>query len=204
MKVYGLTGGIGSGKSTVANLLRKLGAGVVDADELAREVVRPGTPALAEIVAAFGDGVLLPDGALDRKRLGVRVFSDEAARHRLNAITHPRIAEESARRLAALAAGGAPFAFYEAALLVESGADRFAGLVVVEADPARQRERVVRRDGVDAAEADRRIQAQATPARRRAAADVVLLNDGDLAALEAQVRVLYDRLTAGGPLRLPG
>src|SRR5687767_12231143 len=99
MKVYGLTGGIGSGKSSVARMLRELGYPVVDADEIAREVVQPGTPALAELTASFGDEILDERGELDRKRLGARVFADEEARRRLNAITHPRIAAETARRL---------------------------------------------------------------------------------------------------------
>lgn len=132
MRVIGLTGGIASGKSTVAAMLRALGAPIVDADLLAREVVEPGTPALAEIEARFGAEVLGPDGRLDRKRLGERVFADPGARAALNAITHPRIAQASAAALAELATAGHKVAFYEAALLVENRLhERLGGLIVV-------------------------------------------------------------------------
>jgi dephospho-CoA kinase len=197
MKVYGLTGGIGSGKSLAARRLRTLGAEVVDADEIAREVVDVGSPGLARLVAAFGEEILFPDGALDRKRLGAIVFADASARAKLNAITHPLIAAETARRLAAHSARGLPFAFYEAALLVENGLD---GLIVVETDPATQAARIQARDGIDPAEARRRIAAQATNEQRRAAASVLLRNDDSAAALEAQVDALHARLSRGEAL----
>jgi dephospho-CoA kinase len=201
MKVFGLTGGIGSGKSTVARMLKELGAEVVDADEIAREVVRPGTTGLARLVEAFGAEILSPDGTLDRKRLGARVFADAAARARLNAITHPLIGEETARRMQALAAGGAPFAFYEAALLVDNGAHLgLDGLVVVEASPALQRARVIARDQIDDGEAARRVAAQVDNAARRAVADVVLVNDGTEETLLSAVKKLYDRLRNTGGL----
>jgi dephospho-CoA kinase len=202
MKIYGLTGGIGSGKSTVARMLRGLGAEVVDADEVARVVVQPGTPGLAKLVEAFGQDILQPDGALDRKRLGERVFADPAARARLNAITHPLIAEETARRMQALGARGVPFAFYEAALLVDNGAHSgFDGLVVVEADPAAQRARIVARDRVSDEEASRRLAAQVDNAARAAAADVILRNEGAEDALLPEVKRLYERLRDGGGLK---
>src|SRR5258706_12632864 len=121
VRVIGLTGGIAAGKSTVARIFAELGAPVVDADQLAREVVAPGQPALDEIVRAFGLGVLDASGALDRKQLGAIVFADEDKRRALNAITHPRIAAVTQARLAELRARGETLAIYEAALLVENG-----------------------------------------------------------------------------------
>src|SRR5690606_29018251 len=127
---------------------------VVDADQIARDVVAPGTEGLAEIVEAFGREVLLPDGTLDRKRLGDRVFADPAARAKLNAITHPRIGAASAARMAELAETGAPYLIYEAALLVENGIHRaMAALVVVTARPETQLRRLMARDGIDEAAA---------------------------------------------------
>lgn len=199
MKVYGLTGGIGAGKSMVARRLRALGAEVIDADEVAREVVKRGSAGLRQVVDAFGPEVLGADGALNRKKLGALVFADATARARLNAILHPLIAEETARRLRALDARGVPFAVYEAALLVDNGATGFDGLIVVEADPATQAARIMRRDGVDMTEAQRRIAAQVDNAKRRAAATWVLHNDGSEAELTAQVDPLHARLLDGKP-----
>jgi len=205
MKVYGLTGGIGSGKSTAGRLLQSLGAELIDADEIARDVVRPGTPGLRELVAAFGTEILSPEGALDRKRLGSLVFAEASLRARLNSITHPLIAAETARRLQDLGARGVPFAFYEAALLVDNGAHQaLDGLVVVECEPRTQRARIMARDGLSELEADRRLAAQVSNSARRAVADLVLWNDGPPAVLEAGVRALYSRLLVGGELRAPG
>src|SRR5262245_33678266 len=119
--VVGLTGGIATGKSTVAGTFRNLGAGLVDADAVARDEVIPGAPALAELVSRFGDGILLPDGSLDRKRLAAQVFADPEARAQVNAITHPRIAERSQELIRQLAALGHRPVIYEAPLLVENG-----------------------------------------------------------------------------------
>ena len=124
MTVIGLTGGIASGKSTVARMLKERGAAVIDADQLARKIVEPGQPALAELVARFGAAILTADGQLDRKRLGAIAFADEAARADLGRITHPRIAAASAQAIAAWADAGANVVFYEAALLVENRATR--------------------------------------------------------------------------------
>src|ERR1700710_1795961 len=121
MKRVGLTGGIGSGKSTVARLLASRGAVIVDADAIARKVVAPGTPGLAEIVAAFGEGVLQADGTLDRPGLGRIVFAGPVALRKLEAITHPRISAESAQRIAEAEAGGAPLLVHDIPLLVENG-----------------------------------------------------------------------------------
>jgi dephospho-CoA kinase len=196
MRVYGLTGGIASGKSTVARLLGERGAAVIDADELAREVVAPGQPAYREIVETFGPEVLCPDGTLDRKALGARVFADPELRRRLNAITHPRIAALSAERLAALAARGVPIAFYEAALLVENRIhEGLAGLVVVACDEATQLARVMARDGLDEAAARARIAAQLPLAAKVAVADHVIDNSGDLSATAREVDELWRRLS---------
>jgi dephospho-CoA kinase len=196
--VVGLTGGIASGKSTVARLLVDRGARVVDADRVAREVVALGTPALAEIRAAFGDEVLQPDGRLDRARLAERVFGDIAARRLLEAITHPRIAERFVAERLRAEQDGVPLLVYEAALLVESGAHHAVDrLVVVAADPTVQIARIVTRDGVDEAAARARIDAQAPVADKVAQADHVLWNQGSPAELEHQVDALWEELTHG-------
>jgi len=185
--VFGLTGGIASGKSTVARLFVEAGVPVVDADEVARAVVLPGSAGLAAVVAAFGEGVLLADGTLDRKGLGARVFRDASARATLNGILHPRIAAESGRRIAELAAQGFALACYDAALIVERGmADAFRPLVVVATSPDVQRARLVARDGLTTAEADERLAAQAPVAAKLAAADHVIDNDGTLDELRAR------------------
>jgi dephospho-CoA kinase len=176
--------------------MRGLGTPVVDADQVARDVVLPGTEGLSEVVATFGQDVLSADGTLDRKRLGALVFADPAARARLNGLLHPRIAIETARRMEALRHSGVPFALYEAALLVENGAHHaFDGLIVVEAEPAGQRARVMARDEVTAEEADRRLAAQLSNAERRRAADVVLENNGSEEALAEAVRTLHQTLS---------
>ncbi|MEO6951097.1 MAG: dephospho-CoA kinase [Polyangia bacterium] len=198
MRVYGLTGGIGSGKSTVARLLATHGAAVIDADRVARDVVEPGTDGLARVVAAFGSGVVDSDGKLDRKAVGVRVFSDEDARRTLNGILHPLIAAETARRIQALAATDVDVTVYEAALLVESGGWRaFDGLIVVESTAALQEQRVVGRDSISVEDARRRMLSQTSNSERRAAATFVLVNDGSLAALEDKVARLYPLLVSG-------
>lgn len=199
-RIIGLTGGIASGKSTVARMLREMGAEVIDADAIAREVVAPGQPALDEIVQAFGRGVLSPDGTLDRKALGALVFRDAPSRRRLNAITHPRIAAETARRIADASARGLPLVIYEVTLLVENqlhhGMD---GVIVVSLSPEQQVARAVARDamGEDAARA--RLAAQATLADRLAVADYVIDNAGSLDDTRRQVEAAWRDLSAGGP-----
>ncbi len=160
MKVYGLTGGIASGKSTVAKALKALGATVVDADELARIVVEPGRPAYDAIRLRWPQAIG-PGGVLDRKKLGDIVFGDAAQRAELNAITHPRIAEEGAHRLEEAKARGESVAFYEAALLVEGGlAEAFDGLIVVTVPEEVQVARLRSRDDIGDAPARARIGAQ--------------------------------------------
>jgi len=203
--VIGLTGGIASGKSTVARLLAERGAAVVDADQLARQVVEPGQPALAELVARFGTAILTPEGTLDRKRLGAIAFSDPVARADLGRITHPRIAAASAAAIATFADAGASVVFYEAALLVENRAHLgLAGLIVVAASPEVQLARLVERDGLTPEEAQARIAAQAPLSEKLAAATWVIQNDGDLAALTAEVdRVVAQIEAQFGPIRVP-
>lgn len=195
LPVVGLTGGIASGKSTVARAFESHGARVIDADQLAREVVEPGTPGLAAIVEAFGEDVLLADGQLDRKALGARVFADEPARQKLNAITHPRIAALGAQRMMELQDSGAPYLMYEAALIVENGAYRTMGaLVVVASSTEAQTRRVLQRDGLDEQEARARIASQAPLERKLEVADYVVHNDGGLDELRVRVREVHEAL----------
>ena len=190
----GLTGGIGSGKSTVAALLAQHGARVVDADRIAREVVEPGTPGLAAVVAEFGDGVLTAEGALDRPALAGLVFGDPAARARLDAVVHPLVRARAAELVAAAPADAV--VVQDVPLLVETGqASSFDLVLVVEADVDTRVARLVER-GLAAEDARARIASQATDEQRRAVADVVLRNDGDLASLAAQVERLWaERVT---------
>jgi dephospho-CoA kinase len=193
----GLTGGIASGKSTVAAMLREMGAAVVDADALAREVVEPGEPALAEIARRFGPGVIAADGRLDRAALARIVFADEEARRDLGAITHPRVAALAAERTRALADAGAPIVFYEAALLVENGLHRgLSALIVVAVPPEVQLERLIRRDGLSADEARARLAAQLPLAEKIRVADYVIDNAGTVEDTRRQVEALYRKLLA--------
>ena len=179
MRLFGLTGGLASGKSTVAARLRALGVPVIDADQLAREVVAPGNPGLAAGVEAFGPSVLLPDGSLDRPRVAELVFSDPAQRRRLNAIVHPLIGAASAARIAELGARGEAVACYEAALLVENGlVEAFRPLVVVAVAEEVQVARAMARDHATEAQARARIAAQLPLATKVAAADHVIDNSG--------------------------
>jgi dephospho-CoA kinase len=190
LKVLGLTGGIGSGKSTVARLVAELGVPVLDADQLAREVVEPGRPALAEVAATWPQAIG-PDGRVDRKRLGDIVFKDPAQRLRLEAITHPRIQALSEERFADLAQKGHALAFYEASLLVESGRYKeFDGLVVVTASPETQLARLLARGDLTEAEAEARIDAQLPLLAKVRVATHLVDNDGDLEATKAQVERL--------------
>jgi dephospho-CoA kinase len=181
----GLTGGIGSGKSTVSALLAARGAVVIDADRIAREVVEPGTPGLAAVAEAFGPGVLTPDGSLDRPALAAIVFADPAAREKLDGIVHPLVRS----RAAALAAAAPEDAVvvHDVPLLVETGqAGSYDLVLVVQADPDTRIDRLVRR-GLTEEDARARIAAQASDEQRRAVADVVLENDGTPEDLAEQV-----------------
>jgi dephospho-CoA kinase len=196
VRVVGLTGGIGSGKSTVAAILRELGAVVIDADVLAREAVAPGSPGLAAVVARFGPEVLTPDGALDRRALGRHVFKDDAARADLNAIVHPRVGALFAARVAAARAAGAPLVVYDVPLLFESGLQAgFEAVIVAYVDPETQRARVAARDHLPPDEIEDRIRAQRPLAEKAAAAQHVIDNTGTLEATRAQVQALFARLS---------
>ncbi len=207
MHVFGLTGGIASGKSAVAARLRARGVPVIDADVLARDAVAPGTPGLAAVVEAFGPEVLLPSGELDRKGLARRVFGDKEMLARLNGILHPRVAALGVEQTAALAAGGEPLACYEAALLVENGLQHaFRPLVVVSAPEDTQLARAVARDGCTLQEARARLDAQLPLAQKVAVADVVIDNAGTLEDLARETdRALEEILSPrrGGPRALP-
>jgi dephospho-CoA kinase len=195
--LVGLTGGIATGKSTVADILHRLGAEVIDADQLARDVVAPGEPALAEIVREFGD-VLQPDGTLDRKKLGAIVFGDTPRRKRLEAITHPAIRARFLARLQELQdAGFEGLVFFDAPVMIESGNYRnMDRLVVVLTDESTQRGRLMERDGMTAGEAARRMATQMPVADKAKLADHVIDNTGDRAATEARTREVFDALLA--------
>lgn len=193
----GLTGGIASGKSTVANLFAARGVPVIDTDEIAREVVAPGRPALARIVQEFGREVLDAVGRLDRRRMRELVFSDAGRRQRLESILHPEILREMASRSAQ--AGGA-YQLLVIPLLVEGRhEDEVDRVLLVDSAPEQQVERLLRRDGETPARARTMLAAQASRAARLAAADDVIRNEASLAELESQVARLhesYQRLAA--------
>lgn len=194
MRIWGLTGNIGAGKSTVARLLAARGVPVVDADQVAREVVQPGRPALREIAARWPQ--VVNNGELDRKALASVVFANAQDREELNHITHPRIAEEVSARLGALAGAGHPAAVYEAALIVENGLDEgLDGLIVVTAPEAVQIARLRLRDGMAEAEARARIAAQLPQAEKVRRATFVIENAGSEAELAAQVEQLVRKLS---------
>jgi dephospho-CoA kinase len=200
LRLVGLTGGIGSGKSTVARLIAARGIPVLDADLLAREATVPGSPALAEIGAIWPETLAL-DGRLDRGKLGAAVFADAAARARLEAILHPRIAALADARAAALAAAGHRLAFYEASLLVETGRHReLDGLVVVTApEPLRIARAMARAASATEADVRARLAAQLPDEEKVRVATHVIHNDGDLAALAEKVDALVAALAGQAP-----
>lgn len=186
----GITGGIAAGKSTAVSVLRDLGAVVVDADAIAHEVLAAGAPAVAEVVGAFGDGVLSPDGGIDRVALGRVVFGDAAARARLEGLTHPRIQAEAARRFAEAPADAV--VVHDIPLLVELDlADRYHLVVVVHAPEDERVDRLCRERGMTEDDARARVRAQATDDARRAAADVWVDNTGASRRLGDAMRALW-------------
>lgn len=202
MYLVGLTGGIGSGKSTVARRFVELGAELIDADQIAREVVEPGQPALDDLVAFFGQNILQADGTLDRQRLAAIAFATDESRAALDRLTHPHIARRMTQRIAELAAtaprdarGTPPVVVVDHPLLIETGqADRFDAVVVVLAPAAERVRRVVEHRGLDEQDAWRRVQAQATDAERRAVATHQIVNDADQAALVGAATRTYGAL----------
>jgi dephospho-CoA kinase len=200
VQLIGLTGGIASGKSTIARRLAEHGAVVVDADRIAREVVEPGQPALEEIVARFGADVLHDDGTLNRPALGAIVFTDTEALHALNAITHPAVLRASTARFdEAAAADPDAVVVYDVPLLVESANEYpFDQVVVAHAAGETRIQRLIALRGMDASEAERRIRSQASDEERLAVADIVIDTDGSLEQTIAQTDALWDSLRPDG------
>jgi dephospho-CoA kinase len=193
--VVGLTGGIGSGKSAAADEFARLGATLVDTDLIAHRLTRPGGAAVAAIQRLFGDGFVLPSGAMDRKRMRERVFADTAARKSLEGVLHPMIRDESERQIAA---AGGPYVVHVVPLLVESGhyRRRVDRILVVDCPEATQLARVRARSGLSADEAQDIVRSQASRAERLAAADDVIDNGGTLEDLRKQVAVLHVKYAA--------
>jgi len=196
MLIVGLTGGIGAGKSTVANMLAQLGALTIDADQLARTAIEPGSSGFDEVVAEFSQKILT-DGDIDRQKLGEIVFKDADKRKKLESIIHPRVQEALAQRIKSLSPGDV--LVYEIPLLVETGAaEKFDYIITVESDIENRLDRLFER-GMDEDEAERRIAAQASQAQREAVADRVIINDGDRADLFAEcARIWESELNAPG------
>ena len=194
MQVYGLTGGIGSGKSTVAKIIEAYGVPVVSADELSRMVVAPGSPGLAAVVAAFGDGVLTPAGELDRARLAAIVFADPERRAQLEKIIHPRVRDRFEEVLDILEKSGHDRVVYEVPLLFENDLHHLMdGVIVVTAREDLRVARVCERSGLTPEEVRARIATQLDDATRQARADYVISNNGDLGDLQREVEVLFER-----------
>ena len=198
--VIGLTGGVASGKSALERAFAARGIGIADADRVARDIVEPGEPALAEVVARFGAGVLQADGRLDRAALRARVFGNDGERRALEAILHPRI---RLRLQAICEEATSPYAIATIPLLTEGGGRQaypwLARILVVDVPRELQKQRLMQRDGIDAALAERMLDAQASRSERLALADDVVVNDGDIAHLDAAVAELdarYRRLAA--------
>ena len=193
-----LTGGVASGKSTVAGLFAALGVPIIDTDLIAREVVAPGTPGLAAVVARFGADILLADGTLDRAKLRGVILADPQARRDLEALLHPLI---RARSSALSQTAGGPYQIIVVPLLIETGtADAYDRVLVVDCDPQAQLERLILRDRTSAAQAQAMLAAQASRQARLERADDVIVNSADVQALARQVQVLHARYRDLRPL----
>jgi dephospho-CoA kinase len=199
MRVIGLTGGIASGKSSVAAIMAEEGIPVIDADLLAREAVLPGSVALQQIAATFGSAVIAPDGTLDRGALAGFVFSDESARRKLESILHPAIKSLAEQRLQELRDCGAPVAVYMAALLIEAAVtDRVDEVWVVYADRETQLDRLQERDAMSRTEAEQRLAAQMPMDEKKGCGKVVIDNCGSMAELQERVRRVLVAERLGG------
>ena len=195
--MFGLTGGIGSGKSTVAAIWRNLGLPVVDADVLAREVVAPGSPGLALLQSTFGPSVVAADGSLDRAAMGRMAFSEPAAREKLEAVLNPLIGKAAQSQFTGLRAAGHPLIAYDVPLLFETGqVELYRPVVVVFTDEPTRRRRIVARDNTSEDEARRRISAQAPLEEKAALADYVIDNSGSIEQTERQARNVLSKVRA--------
>lgn len=202
MIVWGLTGGIATGKTTVARMIEDEGIPVFDADQVAREIVEPEQAAWKQIVEAFGEGVLADDRTLDRKKLAAVVFKDPDARKKLESFTHPRIRDSIAQRIMQAADDGKEIAFVDAALMIETGwYQDFAGVVVVDCPPELQMERLTKRDGLSEDQARARIAAQMPLEEKRKHATHVVTNDGSLLSLRRQVSEVVEKIRADAQAR---
>lgn len=196
MLIIGLTGGIGSGKSTVSHYFESLGIPVIDADVITRELVTPGQPALQEIVQQFGSQLLAADGTLDRAQLRQQVFENEKERKKLEAILHPKVRDSMRQQITALHNSNTPPAYciLSIPLLVESGwTDLIQRVLVVDTSPAQQRQRASQRDGLSAEQINAVIRSQVDRDTRLAAADDIIHNDADIRAMLTQIDTLHQR-----------
>ena len=197
MKLVGLTGGIASGKSTVAKILERLGAAVINADTLSREVVEPGQDAWKEIVEAFGADILQSDQTLDRQKIRTIIFNNPDARKKLESIIHPRVRALAEERIREHTAAGYPVIVYEVPLLFEGNLQEWLRpVILVACDVGTQRTRLQKRDHLTDAEAQKHIDAQMSLAEKRRLADYVIENDGSLADLEQQVGAVVEKIKA--------
>lgn len=195
MRLIGLTGGIGTGKSAVARMFREAKIPVVDADRISREITAPGMPAHDEIVRLFGTEILHPDGRINRKKLGEIVFSDPGKRAVLESVTHPYISEGIRKAAAALSSEGHDVVIVEAALIHEKGRQGMLESVIgVRCERTVQIDRIMNRDGISREEARRVVSTQMDPEEKARASDYVIDNSGDLAATRAQVQALAEKL----------
>jgi dephospho-CoA kinase len=197
MKLLGLTGGIASGKSTVAAILRRLGAAIINADELSREVVQPGQDAWKEIITTFGPDIVQGDETLDRRKLRKIVFDNPEARKKLEAIIHPRVRALAERRISELATAGNSIIVYEVPLLFEGQIHLWLRpVILVACEIETQKNRLVERDHLTEIEAQQHVDAQMSLEEKRQLADYVIENDGNLKDLEKQVRAVLDKIQA--------